>query len=137
MTVGILIVTHEHIGNTLMRTAVKMLGDLPLPCRTLPVMTDDDPEILREQAARLVRELDTGAGVIVFTDMYGSTPGNIAYGLMKQGSVHVISGINLPMLIRTLNYPTLNLEALTVKAISGGKEGIFCCTTPTHIYPPC
>jgi mannose PTS system EIIA component len=137
MTVGLLIITHDHIGDTLLRTAMRMLDGTPLPTKTLPVMADVDPEKLLAKAKLLVAELDSGEGVIVFTDMYGSTPSNIAYGLMEEGSVHVITGINLPMLIRTLNYPTLSLEALTMKAISGGKEGIFCCTTPINVYPPC
>jgi mannose PTS system EIIA component len=137
MTVGLLIITHDQIGDTLLRTAMRMLDGTPLPTKTLPVMSDVDPEKLLTKAQQLVVELDSGGGVIVFTDMYGSTPSNIAYSLMKQGSIHVIAGINLPMLIRTLNYPALSLESLTMKAISGGKEGIFCCTKPTHIYPPC
>ena len=137
MSVGLLIITHDHIGDTLLKTAVRMLEGTPLTAKSLPVMIDAEPEALLAKAKQLVAELDSGAGVLVFTDMYGSTPSNIAYGLMKQGSVHVVSGLNLPMLIRTLNYPALSLEALTMKAISGGKEGIFCCSTPTHVFPPC
>ena len=137
MAVGLLIITHDQIGETLVYTAQRMLGGLPMPTQTLPVQTDADTERLSAQAQALVQQLNDGDGVIVLTDMYGSTPSNIAYGLMQQGSVHVISGINLPMLIRTLNYATLGLEALTEKAISGGKEGIFCCTTPTIQMPPC
>ena len=137
MTVGLLIITHDHIGDSLLKTAGRMLNGTPLAAESLPVTIDAEPEALLARARQLVAELDSGDGVLVFTDMYGSTPSNIAYGLMKMGSVHVVSGLNLPMLIRTLNYPALGLEALTMKAISGGKEGIFCCSTPTHVFPPC
>ncbi len=139
MTVGLLIVTHDQIGGALLRTAKRMFGELPLPTRVLPVTIDASPETLLVKARARVLELDDGNGVLVLTDMYGSTPSNIAFELMQPDQVHVVSGINLPMLIRTLNYSTLDLAALTRKAISGGKEGIFCCTqlerTITHAEP--
>ena len=128
MTVGLLIVTHDRIGETLLRTAKRMFGDLPLPVEVLSVTVDVNPESLSQTASGLVERLNDGDGVLVLTDMYGSTPSNIAFGLMQPGRVQVISGINLPMLIRTLNYANLDLPSLTVKAVSGGKEGIFCCT---------
>ncbi len=137
MTVGLLIVTHDRIGEALLRTASRMLNHLPLTVQVLPVTIDANPEQLLTQGRRLVEQLDTGEGVLVLTDMYGSTPSNIAFGLMQPGLVHVISGINLPMLIRTLNYATLDLASLTAKAISGGKEGIFCCTLSEQTTPSC
>ncbi|MGD8909178.1 MAG: PTS sugar transporter subunit IIA [Chromatiales bacterium] len=132
MSVGLLIVTHDQIGELLLRTAKRMLGEMPLTAHALSVTVDANPEVLLTQAHTLVDQINSGDGVLVLTDMYGSTPSNIAFGLMHPGSVHVISGINLPMLIRTLNYATLDLTALTEKAISGGKEGIFCCTQTEH-----
>ena len=128
MTVGLLIITHDHIGEALLRTATRMLRELPLKTRFLPVSIDANSEALKIQAHALAQQLNGGDGVLVFTDMYGSTPSNIAFSLMDPGSVHVISGINLPMLIRTLNYAALDLEALTKKAVSGGKMGIVCGT---------
>jgi len=137
MSVGLLIVTHDQIGEALLRTATRMLNQLPLTAQVLAVPIDANPERLLEQGRRLVARLDSGEGVLVLTDMYGSTPSNIAFGLMQPGLVHVISGINLPMLIRTLNYATLDLARLTEKAISGGKEGIFCCTLSEQINSTC
>ncbi len=137
MTVGLLIVTHDQIGETLLRTATRMLNEIPLRIKVLSVSLDANPEALLEQAYIQTERLDDGDGVLVLTDMYGSTPSNIACGLTNPGQIHVISGINLPMLIRTLNYASLDLEAMTEKAISGGKEGIFCCTLKEQAYPPC
>jgi PTS system ascorbate-specific IIA component len=136
VTVGLLIVTHDQIGGALLRTASRMLGKMPLPTRVLPVTIDAIPEKLVAKAQLLVTKLNDGDGVLVLTDMYGSTPSNIAFGLMKPGKIHVISGINLPMLIRTLNYATLDLVTLTHKAISGAREGIFCCTKTEHNFIP-
>jgi PTS system ascorbate-specific IIA component len=132
MSVGLLIVTHDQIGETLLRTARRMFGDMPLIARVLSVTVDANPEALLTQAHSLVDQLNEGDGVLVLTDMYGSTPSNIAFGLMQPGRVQVLAGINLPMLIRTLNYATLDLTALTEKAISGGKEGIFSCIQTEH-----
>jgi mannose PTS system EIIA component len=137
MAVGLLLITHDRIGETLLHTVSCMLDGLPMPVHALAVKRDDNPETLSAQAKRLVKQLDDGDGVIVLTDMYGSTPSNIAYGLMREGRIKVITGINLPMLIRTLNYANLDLDALSLKALSGGKEGIFCCVMPTPVDSPC
>jgi PTS system ascorbate-specific IIA component len=127
MTIGLLLITHSRIGETMLEIAGKMLEGAPLAVECLPVAIDSNPDKLIEQASSIINCLDQGHGVLVFTDMYGSTPSNIAYKLAQKGRVNVISGINLPMLIRTLNYQTMDLDALTEKAVSGGKEGIICC----------
>ncbi|MEW8046437.1 MAG: PTS fructose transporter subunit IIA [Candidatus Thiodiazotropha endolucinida] len=129
MTIGLLLITHSRIGEAMLETAGKMLEGAPLAVETLPVGIDSNPEKLVDQASGLIKRLDQGQGVLVFTDMYGSTPSNIAHSLAEKGRVNVISGINLPMLIRTLNYQTMDLDGLTEKAVSGGKEGIICCET--------
>ncbi len=127
MTIGLLLITHSRIGEAMLETASKMLDGTPLAVDTLPVATDCNPEQLIETASVMVTRLDQGQGVLVFTDMYGSTPSNIAYRLAQKGRVNVVAGINLPMLIRALNYQVLDLDALTEKVVSGGKEGIICC----------
>lgn len=127
MTIGLLLITHSRIGESILETAGKMLEGAPLGVENLPVAIDSNPDELIEQASGMIDRLDQGQGVLVFTDMYGSTPSNIAYRLAEKGRVNVISGINLPMLIRSLNYQTMDLDALTEKAVSGGKEGIICC----------
>jgi PTS system ascorbate-specific IIA component len=129
MTIGLLLITHSRIGEAMLETAGKMLEGRPVAVESLPVAIDSNPEKLVEQANSIINKLDQGHGVLVFTDMYGSTPSNIAYRLAEKGRVNVISGINLPMLIRTLNYQTMDLDALTEKAVSGGREGIICCET--------
>jgi PTS system ascorbate-specific IIA component len=127
MSIGLLIITHNAIGQALLQTAHNMLEGTPLPAETLDVFSDSDPDELRARAAEIAKRLDQGDGVLVMTDMYGSTPSNIAYNLLEMGRVHVVAGINLPMLVRVLNYPELDLQSLTQKAMSGGSEGIVCC----------
>jgi PTS system ascorbate-specific IIA component len=71
-----------------------------------------------------VEQLDQGDGVLVLTDIYGSTPSNIASHLSSRPGVQVVAGLNLPMLLRVLNYARLDLATLAEKAVSGGREGV-------------
>lgn len=125
MTVGILLICHNDIGSQLIETAADMLERMPTRVEHIDVHQDDDPIDLLNNARRRVAELDTGEGVLVMTDMFGSTPSNIAHRLRDQHDVQVLSGVNLPMLIRALNYPRLPLPDMTDKACSGGRQGII------------
>ena len=68
--------------------------------------------------------LDHGAGVLILTDLYGATPSNIAHRLVEENKTVVVTGLNLSMLMRVLNYPNLSLEELVDKACRGGGEGV-------------
>ncbi len=126
MSAGVLIITHEGVGEALMDTAVGMLGFCPLAAAVLPVTRDADPDLLATRAEELGTRLDSGDGLLVLTDIYGSTPANIACRL--QGARRrVVAGVNLPMLVRVFNYASLSLEDLVEKALSGGREGILLC----------
>lgn len=124
MSVSILIITHDGIGASLLGTATFMLNDCPLHTRLLTASRDCDPEELQADAMEEVRILDEGDGVLVLTDLFGSTPSNIAGIISENNNVRAVSGLNLSMLIRVLNYPDLSLEQLAEKAISGGHDGI-------------
>jgi len=124
MSVGVLIISHDGIGPALLGTATLMLNDCPLQTKLLTVSRDSDPDQLTEDAVEQIEALDAGKGVLVLTDLYGSTPCNIARKLISKKHVHVVSGLNLSMLIRVFNYPKLTLEELSEKAVSGGKDGI-------------
>lgn len=128
MNVGLLLITHNELGRQLLQTAAGILGHNPVRAQTIAVSGDDDPDSITDEASRLCRELDQGDGVLVLTDLYGSTPSNIAARLLKEHNVLVISGVNIPMLMRILNYPSLPLEELGDKAISGARDGILATT---------
>jgi len=125
--VGLLIVTHNRIGETLYETASNMLGMCPLRAEVLSVMADCDPDDMVKRGRKLVNKLNQGDGVLILTDMYGSTPSNIAARLANDHQVLVVSGVNLPMMVRVMNYPTLSVTELALKAESGGRDGIFYC----------
>jgi len=122
--VGILIVAHGAIGEALIHGTSHVLGKRPLRVRQLGLTIHDDPEAILPQAQELVKQLDQGSGVLIFTDILGATPANIATRLLAPGRVEGISGVNLPMLIRALTYREEPLATVVEKAMSGGLEGV-------------
>ena len=132
MTVNILLISHDNVGQAILDASINTLGFCPLTAEILSIPNNCDPESKIELARAKVDELDQGDGVLILTDIYGSTPSNIACALSGDDHIRVISGLNLPMLIRVLNYPNLELDELVLKAISGGKEGIMDCGLHKH-----
>lgn len=127
MSVGLLIITHEGIGGALLRTATHTLKCCPANTAVLEVPQDNRLESHRARAKRLLNQVDQGDGVLILTDLYGATPGNIAGELHDGERVIAVTGINLPMVMRVLNYSTLSLRELAQKAIGGGKDCVFAC----------
>lgn len=125
MSVGLLIISHSGIGPALLGTTSHMLNGCPMNARLLTASRESEPEDLMAEALELVDLLDEGDGVLVLTDLYGSTPSNIANRLGESHQICVISGMNMPMLVRVLNYPDLDLDSLAEKAVSGGRDGII------------
>ncbi|MDH5369163.1 MAG: PTS fructose transporter subunit IIA [Gammaproteobacteria bacterium] len=123
--VGLLIITHNNVGGALFDAATSVLGSCPLPFEILPISQNCDPEERLRKAQSYITKLhQPGDGVLVITDMYGSTPSNIATKLAAD-NVAIITGINLPMLVRIMNYPQLSLEMLANKAVSAGQTGVI------------
>ena len=122
--IGILIVSHGAFGESLIHSASHVLGKRPLFLRQLGVTVHDDPDAILPVAEDLIRFLDQGDGVLVLADMYGATPANIACRLLRPGRVEGLAGVNLPMLIRALNYREEPLLALRDKALEGACEGV-------------
>ena len=125
MTVGVLIITHEHFGEAVLKNTLHILGMCPLKTRTLSIPFNADPDECLQEARDLVQSLNEGDGVLVLTDLYGATPSNIAHRLVQLEPVKIITGLNMPMMMRVMNYPTLTIEQLVDKAVSGGQEGVF------------
>jgi PTS system ascorbate-specific IIA component len=125
MSVGLLLLTHEAMGDALIATARHILGRIPLALEAQAVPPGSDVEAALRDAAARVRRLDSGEGVLVLTDVYGATPSNVAQRLPELGlDVRRVSGLNLPMLLRTLNYPEQALAELAQTAANGGRSGI-------------
>ena len=124
MAGGILLITHPKVGQTLLETAASLLGKVPIATAVLDVPLGHDTEAVHKKAAHLCAQLDDGTGVLVLTDLYGATPDNIACHLRNKHQVRVVSGMNLPMLLKTFNYHALALRELAQKAQAGGCRSI-------------
>jgi len=124
MSIGILLITHPGVGTALLTTASRLLAVCPTRIRCLDVPIDANTEAILKQASKEMLGLDDGGGVLILTDAYGSTPSNIACKLAEDHFARVVSGLNLPMLIRVFNYFTEDLDTLSRKAVKGGIRGI-------------
>lgn len=123
--IGILVLTHEDLGEHLIRCASHVVGMKPPQLLYLGVFIQDDPDAVLIQARELIQQLDSGDGVLILNDMFGATPCNIASRLVRPGRVECLSGANLPMLVRVLTYRHEPLAAVIEKGLSGGQRGVI------------
>lgn len=128
--IGILIIAHGTLGESLLHCASHILGSRPRQLAQIGITPEDDPQLILPQAIKVMRTLDSGQGVLVLTDIFGGTPSNIASRLLISGKVEGASGVNLPMLIRALTYRSESLATVMEKALSGGKEGVVHMPAP-------
>ena len=128
MSVALLIVTHGEVGQALLDSAHAMLGGSVLKAGVISVSNESDPDEVAGEVEAAISSSSQVDGVLLLTDIYGATPSNIAMRFQDdEAKVMVVSGINLPMLVRVLNYPDLNINQLQEKALSGGRDGVFRC----------
>lgn len=126
MTVGILLITHEGIGNAMLVVATRLLRKLPLVAEAFEVPFDADTDALLPQASAALRRVDGGHGVLVLTDLYGASPSNIAAKLARLGTpVRRVSALNLSMLLRVMNYADMDLDELPAVAAAGARNGVI------------
>ena len=97
--VGVVIVTHGQLATELLNAAEMIVGDLP-QFTALAIGWHEDITLAREMLADAIGRVQTGAGVLILTDMFGGTPTNLGLSFLEPGTVEVVTGVNLPMLIR-------------------------------------
>jgi len=112
--VGIVLVTHGKLGEEMLRTAEGIVGPLE-NARAVSIGTQESMEQIRSKMAKAIGEVDTGDGVLVLTDMFGGTPANLALTFLDERRVEVVTGANLPMLLKL---GTLRQEAATLGEVA-------------------
>jgi mannose PTS system EIIA component len=126
--IGVLLVTHGEIGTALLHSASQILGADQPQVATLSVWRQDDPDDLILRARELVDSIDAGDGVLILTDIFGATPGNVVSRLLEDGRIEGVSGVSLPMLLRVLTGRNGSdkgkLSAAVERAKSGGADGV-------------
>lgn len=122
--VGILLITHNGLGDSLIDCVRHVTGNSPHHLKSLSVLADDDPKNKEDEGRALLKLLDNGDGVLIMTDIYGATPSNIAQRLCQHGHIEGIAGVNLPMLLRVACGPDMPLSTLLQRALQGGRDCI-------------
>ena len=123
--IGILIVTHCQLGEALIEAA-EFITEEPVE-NTIPVSIDlnESADALRKKIARAITNVKMEEGVLILTDMFGGTPSNLSYSFLEEGQVEVISGVNLPILIKALNTrKKMQLGELAANLEQFGKKSI-------------
>ena len=123
--IGIFLVTHGTLGEALIQCACHVLNKRPPQIVQLGLSAQDDPLDILPQARQMLGWADSGYGVLVMTDIFGATPSNLALKLLEPGRVEGLTGVNLPMLLRALNYRDKGMATLLVRARDGGRDGIL------------
>ncbi|EPR42203.1 PTS system fructose subfamily IIA component [Desulfovibrio sp. X2] len=120
---GILLVTHADYGKALIDAAKFIVGDQP---RLASIGVDASSDVGATVGAikECIKELDGGNGVLILTDMFGGTPTNLSLSLLTAGKVEVITGVNLPMLIKVLQHRGQTPQEMAGLAKNAGVQGI-------------
>ncbi len=121
--VGIIIVSHGDYGTATLRTAELILGPIE-DCASISVDVAQEVSETVQRLEDAAFRLDKGAGVIILTDMFGGTPTNLSLALLSKHKVEVVTGVNLPMLIKVFSSRTKPLQELASIAGEAGKNGI-------------
>jgi PTS system mannose-specific IIA component len=101
--VGIVIVTHSQLGDALIEAAEFILGSKPEATVAVSVDLKENAEKLRNKIDTAIKKVHQPKGVLILTDMFGGTPSNLSYSFLEEGKIEVISGVNLPILIKATN----------------------------------
>jgi len=123
--IGILLVTHNGLGDSLVDCVRHVLGNVPPNIKVLSVLADDDPQLKENEGRALIAQLDSGDGVLLLADLFGATPSNIARRLYQPGRVEGVAGVNLPMLLRVVCYSGKPLAEVTQKALDSGRNCVL------------
>ena len=131
--IGLLILAQEDFGKGLLDSVEHVLGELPAQLEAMPVDYLKTPEQIIQAIRPYITRLEQGQGLLILADIYGTSHTNAACRLLRENHMELVSGVNLPMLIRVLNYRHLTLEDLIAKAVSGGIEGIVRAPHPLRV----
>lgn len=124
--IGVLVVTHCRLGDALLEAADFILGERPEAMAAVSIDLNENADKLRNKIADGLKKLKCDDGILILTDMFGGTPSNLSYSFLEEGRIEVISGVNLPILIRaasarknqSLSDLAASLEAFGKKSIS-------------------
>ena len=122
--IGLVVATHGNLGEALLETVAMIIGPADL-ARAISLSRDHSPEVLHDQLAAAVAAVDQNQGVLVAVDMFGGTPANVGMTLLEPGRVELLTGVNLPMLIKFFTYRERMTLPELVELLQGyARDGI-------------
>ena len=122
---GILLVTHANLGSALIETVEFILGKTQDNLFSVSINIQENPDTLRKKIKKGISKVRSDNGVIILTDMFGGTPSNLSYSFLEEGQVEVISGVNLPILLKAVTARSkMDMETLTLSLVEHGKKSI-------------
>ena len=123
--VGIVIVTHGDLGTELLRTGEEIVGNLPR-IETISIHASEQIEKARKKIETVLQRVDDGNGVLILTDLFGGTPSNLVLSYLEAGRLEVVTGVNLPMLMKLPSVrEECDLRALADKLAKYGQRNIL------------
>ena len=123
--IGVVVVTHCHLGAELIAAAQLVLGEELKQFQAVSIDPKEGSADIREKIIAAVRKVDGGRGILILTDMYGGTPSNISLSFLEENRIEVITGVNLPMLLKLATYQNdMNLEELALFITQYGQRNI-------------
>jgi PTS system mannose-specific IIA component len=130
--ISLIILAQQEMAQGLLSAIEHVLGQHPPNLDIQPIDYHQPQEQLAQALAARIQKLDQGDGVLILADIYGSSHTNAAVRMLTPGRVELISGVNVPMLLRVVSYRNLSMAELLRKAISGGTEGIVRAAMPAE-----
>ncbi len=123
--VGVIIVTHCRLGEELIAAAQLVIGEELKQFQSVSILPQEGSEEIREKIIAAIRKVEGGEGILILTDMYGGTPSNISLSFLEEKKIEVITGVNLPMLLKLATYPNnMDLESLAAFITDYGQKNI-------------
>jgi len=123
--IGLVIVTHRELGQALIDASESILGRRPESIAPVSIDLNESAEKLRHRIEEGIKAVNQHQGVLILTDMFGGTPSNLSYSFLEEGKVDVISGVNLPIVIKALNSrKNMKLNELATCLESFGRKSI-------------
>lgn len=130
--IGVVVVTHGQLAAELVNAAETIVGDLPR-FAAVSIGWHDTVELARDEIAQAVARVDAGHGVIVLTDMFGGTPSNLAITFLADGRIEVVTGVNLPMLLKLAGAREVaDLRELARRIREDGRNAIWVAADLLH-----
>lgn len=126
--IGIVVVTHGQLARELVAAAEMIMGDIP-NVTAVSIGWHESPDAAQKEIEQAVERVESGKGVVILTDMFGGTPSNLSLTLLEKGRVEVVTGVNLPMMIRLASLREEeegdDLHAVAAEAARDGKEHVY------------